>query len=64
VNDVFAFLTTNANSEVAVVHPKAMPAILTKPVQPETWLLAEREKALLLHRLLDDNSLVIVARGI
>ena len=31
-DDLFAVLTTQANSEVAAVHPKAMPVILTNPV--------------------------------
>jgi len=29
--DLYAFLTTDANAEVGVVHPKAMPVILTEP---------------------------------
>ena len=30
-NDLFAFLTTEANAEVGAIHPKAMPVILTEP---------------------------------
>jgi hypothetical protein len=30
-NDLFAFLTTEPNNRVGVIHPKAMPVILTKP---------------------------------
>jgi putative SOS response-associated peptidase YedK len=26
-NDIFAFLTTEPNKEVAAIHPKAMPAL-------------------------------------
>ena len=63
VNDLFAFLTTTPNKEVAVIHPKAMPVILTKPEEWETWLHAARDKALELQRPLPNNSLVIVARG-
>jgi putative SOS response-associated peptidase YedK len=29
--DVFGFLTTEPNAEVAPIHPKAMPVILTTP---------------------------------
>ena len=28
-NDLFAFLTCDANAEVGAIHPKAMPVILT-----------------------------------
>ena len=38
--DVFAFLTTEANAEVATHHSKAMPVILTEPDEIETWLTA------------------------
>ena len=40
-NDLYAFLTTEPNREVAAIHPKAMPAILTKPEEWETWLTAD-----------------------
>ena len=30
-NDLYAFLTTDANEEVGAIHPKAMPVILTTP---------------------------------
>lgn len=38
--DIFAFLTTEPNAEVGAVHPKAMPVILRKPEEFETWLTA------------------------
>ena len=63
VNDLFAFLTTNPNKEVEAIHPKAMPVILTKPEEWETWLVAERDEALALQRPLPNHSLVIVDRG-
>jgi putative SOS response-associated peptidase YedK len=62
-NDVFSFLTTEANAEVAPVHPKAMPVILTKPEELETWLSAPPEEALRLQRPLPDGSLAILATG-
>jgi putative SOS response-associated peptidase YedK len=31
VNDIFAFLTTEPNTEVGTIHPKAMPVVLTTP---------------------------------
>lgn len=62
-NDLFAFLTTDANAEVGAVHPKAMPVILTTTDEVEQWLTAPREEALRLQRPLPDGILKIVARG-
>lgn len=61
--DLFAFLTTKANKEVELIHTKAMPVILTKEEEWETWLTEEWDTAMHLQRPLPDNSLVIVARG-
>ena len=62
-NDLFGFLTTAPNAEVAAVHPKAMPVILTKPEEIELWLVAPADEALKLQRPLQDGVLSIVARG-
>ena len=62
-NDLFGFLTTEANSEVAEVHPKAMPVILTDPDQLEVWLSSPWNEASALQHSLPDGSLKIVARG-
>jgi putative SOS response-associated peptidase YedK len=62
-NDIFAFLTTDANKDVGAVHPKAMPVILTTPNELDTWLSAPAADALKLQRPLADGSLKIVARG-
>lgn len=62
-NDIFAFLTTDANKEVGAVHPKAMPVILTTQDEFDTWLSAPAADALKLQRPLADGSLKIVARG-
>lgn len=64
VNDLFGFLTTEANAEVAPVHPKAMPVILTTPAEIETWMTAPAEQALKLQRPLPDGSLRVVATGV
>lgn len=56
--DVFAFLTTNANSEVAAVHPKAMPVILSDPESLEIWMDAPWSEAQHLQRPLPDGTLV------
>jgi putative SOS response-associated peptidase YedK len=63
-NDLFGFLTTDPNREVAAIHPKAMPVILRTANEIETWLTAPVEEALELQRPLPDGSLAIVARGL
>jgi putative SOS response-associated peptidase YedK len=60
-NDIFAFLTTTPNAEVAPTHPKAMPVILTTPEEVEMWLTGPPPVALQLQRPLPDGSLKIVA---
>ena len=58
--DLFAFLTTTPNAEVGAIHPKAMPAILTRPDEVDTWLTAPWEVARELQRPLPDGSVVQV----
>jgi len=62
--DLFGFLTTTPNAEVCAIHPKAMPVILTKPEEIETWLTAPTPDAMKLQRPLPDGSLAVVARGV
>ena len=45
-NDLFAFLTTDANREVGAIHPKAMPVILTTPEEIDVWMNSPTEEAL------------------
>lgn len=62
-NDLFAFLTTDANAEVGAVHPKAMPVILTTPDEVDQWMSAPTKDAMQLQRPLPDGTLRIVAKG-
>jgi putative SOS response-associated peptidase YedK len=62
-NDLFAFLTTEANKEVGAIHPKAMPAILRTREEIDLWMTAPAEEELRLQWPLADDVLMIVARG-
>jgi putative SOS response-associated peptidase YedK len=61
-HELFGFLTTEANANVAPIHPKAMPVILTTPAEVQLWLEADTPDALALQRPLPD-ALRIVASG-
>ena len=61
-HELFGFLTTEANTIVAPIHPKAMPVILTTAMEVEQWLAADTIEALTLQRPLPDNALSIVAK--
>ena len=63
-NDLFAFLTTAPNAEVAAIHPKAMPVILRTAEEVEVWLNAPPQEAMKLQRPIPDGELKIVARGV
>ncbi|PZR07642.1 MAG: DUF159 family protein [Azospirillum brasilense] len=61
--DLYAFLTTDPNAEVAPIHPKAMPVILTNTDELEAWMKAPWAEAKALQRPLMDGLLRVVGHG-
>ncbi|WP_068875992.1 MULTISPECIES: SOS response-associated peptidase family protein [unclassified Phenylobacterium] len=62
--EVFGFLTTEANAEVARHHDKAMPVILTDPADWDLWLSdAPWAEVRRLQQPLEDGALQIVGHG-
>jgi putative SOS response-associated peptidase YedK len=63
--ELFGFLTTDANAEVATYHSKAMPVILTDAAEWDLWLSdAPWAEVRHLQRPLADGALKIVAQGV
>lgn len=62
-DDLFGFLTTEPNSVVAPIHPKAMPVILATDDEVDTWLRAPWAEAKDLQRPLPDSQLVLLPDG-
>lgn len=60
---LYGFLTTDANAEVAPIHPKAMPVILRTQDEIDAWLTLPTPEAMAMQRPLPDGTLKIVATG-
>lgn len=60
VDDLFAFLTCEANAVVAPIHPKAMPVMLIEPEELDVWLRAQWGEARGLQKALRDEELVVM----
>jgi putative SOS response-associated peptidase YedK len=62
-HSLFAFLTTQSNDVVRPIHAKAMPVLLTKPEEWDTWFDGSVNDAIALQRPLPTELLRIVATG-
>ncbi|MDE8344864.1 MAG: SOS response-associated peptidase [Acidocella sp.] len=60
---LFGFLTTDANSVVGSIHPKAMPVILTTAEEMDAWMQAPWADVATLQRPAPDATLTIIAKG-
>lgn len=56
-DDLFGFLTTEANRQVGAIHPKAMPVILTRHEELDVWINAAIADAVHVQRPLPDGML-------
>jgi putative SOS response-associated peptidase YedK len=62
-NDLFGFLTTEPNKEVAAIHPNAMLVILRTAEEIDRWMTAPAADVPSFQKPLSDGSLKIVAKG-
>lgn len=61
--DLYGFLTTDANKEVAAIHPKAMPVILRTREEVDAWLTLPTVEALEMQKPLPDGALQLVTKS-
>ena len=60
--ELFGFLTCEPNTDVATIHPKAMPVILTKPNEWRFWLTASAKDVMRLQRPFSNGMLKVISQ--